>query len=103
MAEELRLSKGVVRVTKIERDASGNTAAVTIYKKKGKKRKKSTKQLRGLDKGTRRLARAQSTASDDYLGRHEKSSKKKDGWATDLPRNVARAGRKGFKKLKIGK
>ena len=101
MAETLRLSKGVIRVTRIHRDASGNTTPTTVYKKKGKKRKKSSWGLRGLDKGTRRLARAQSTASDSYLSRHKRSSKKKDGWATDFPRNVSRAGRKGAKKLKL--
>ena len=101
MAEKLRLSKGVVRVTKIERDATGNTTAVTLYKKKGKKRKKSSWGLQTLDKNTQRVARAQSTASDDYLGRHNRSSKKKDGWATDFPRNLLRSGRKGSKKLKL--
>jgi hypothetical protein len=101
MAEKLRLSKGVVRVTRIERDASGNTRAVTLYKKKGKKRKKSSWGLRTPDKGVRRLARAQNTASSSYLDRHEKSSKKKDGWAVDFPSNIARAGKKGSKKLKI--
>jgi hypothetical protein len=101
--EKLRLTKGVRRVTKIERDASGNVTPVTVYRAKKKKRKKSSWGLRTLDKGTRRLARAQSSASDSYLSRHERSSKKKDGWATDLPKNVLRAGRKGSKKLKIGK
>jgi uncharacterized protein DUF6312 len=102
MAEKLRLSKGVVRVTRIEKDASGGTTSVTIYKKKGKgkKRKKSSYGLRTLDKTTKRLASAQSTASDSYLDRHKKSSRKKDGWLTDLPRNLARAGKKGDKKLK---
>jgi hypothetical protein len=101
--EKLRLSKGVKRVTKIERDASGNVTPVTVYKaKRRKKRKKSSWGLRSLDKGTRRLAKAQSRASNSYLYRHERSSKKKDGWASDLPKNVLRAGRKGSKKLKIG-
>ncbi len=101
MAEQLRLSKGVLRVTRIEKDASGNTTAVTVYKKKGKKRKKTSYELRGVEKRTKRAARAQNTASDSYLKRHKRSNKKKDGWLTDLPRNVARAGRKGSKKLKL--
>jgi uncharacterized protein DUF6312 len=99
--EKLRLSKGVKRVIKVEKDASGNTSAVTVYKAKRKKRKKSSWGLQSLDKGTRRIARAQNSASSSYLDRHERSSKKKDGWATDLPKNIFRAGRKGGKKLKI--
>jgi hypothetical protein len=105
MAEELRLGKGVVRVTRIERDASGKTTPVTVYKaKKGrKKRKKSSWGLQTLDKNIRRSAKAQNTASDSYLKRHDRSGKKKDGWFTDLPKNVFRAGRKGSKKLKINR
>jgi hypothetical protein len=101
--EALRLGKSVVRVTKIEKDASGTTTAVTVYKVKGKKRKKSSYGLRTLDKAARRLAAAQRSAADSYSARHDRSSKKKDGWATDLPLNMARATRKGLKQLKIDK
>ena len=99
--EALRLSKGVRRVTKIDKDASGNPTPVVLYKAKTKKRKKSSYGLRTLDKAARRVAAAQGAAANSYSDRHTRSSKKKDGWITDLPLNVARAGRKGFKQLKL--
>jgi hypothetical protein len=101
--EPLRLSNSVRRVTKIEKDASGNTTSVVLYKAKTRKRKKSSYGLRTLDKIARRVATAQRAAADSYAARHDRSSKKKDGWATDLPLNVARASRKGFRQLKLDK
>ena len=49
----------------------------------------------------RRGARAQSTAVDTYLARHENSNdKKKNGWLRDLGNNVFKAIGKGRKAMK---
>lgn len=101
--EMLRVGKSVRRIIKIDKDASGNSTGIEIYKAKGKKRKKGSIGLRSVDKVFRRLANAQRSFADSYVTRHKRSNKKKDGWAIDLPRNVARASRTGAKKLRLSR
>ena len=96
-----RINKSVLKVVRLEKDANGNPAPTVLYKK-ASKRKKQTGGLRGLEKVVRRYAKAESEYADAYLEKHERSnSKKKDGWLKDLAPNLARAERKGVKKLRL--
>lgn len=77
----------------------GEDGVETLFKKKRKKRK-STRMMRPLEKITRRFLEAGDETSSQALRRHKRSSrKKKDGWAKDLMKNSLRSGRKGVKKL----
>lgn len=74
--------------------------STVIYKQKRKRR--VSRQWRPFEKRLRRLSRAQSVTAQDYLRRHERSSrKKKNGALRDLGKNMWRAQRKGRKELKI--
>jgi len=98
---DIRLSKTVRRITVLSPEVEG-WQAMTIYKKKRRKKKKGVRVLRPLEKGVRRLARADRTFSDTYLKRHKKSTRKKrDGWLRDLNYNLYHAGRRQAKALKI--
>jgi hypothetical protein len=67
-----------------------------------RKSRRGSKRLRPLEKAVRRMSRAEGTAADEYLSRHERSNrKKKNGWAKDFGKNMTRSSRKGMKKLKI--
>jgi hypothetical protein len=96
-----RINKSVLKVVRLEKDANGNAVRTVLYKKKGN-RKKMTAGLRPLERVVRRVAKAQSSFVDTYVEKHERSnSKKRDGWLVDLVPNVARAGNKGTKKLRL--
>lgn len=98
---DIRLSKTVRRITVLSPE-EGRWQAITIYKKKGKKKRKRSKMLRPLERGARRLAKGNRKIAQTYLKRHNKSTRKKrDGWLRDLGYNVYRANRKGAKTLKI--
>lgn len=99
--ENLRLGGLVRRVTVLEKDAAGDLTPIVVYKAKRKK-KKSTKGLNVMDRWVRRVADASSDFANSYADNHRKSdSKNRDGWLRDLPVNLARAGRKGTKGLKL--
>lgn len=101
--EALRLGKSVRRVTVLDRDASGAVTPMVVFEGR-KKKKKQSRAVRPLEKVVRRWTDAQSTLADNYLSRHKKSNRKKrDGWMRDLSVNVARAGRKGTKRLKMNR
>jgi hypothetical protein len=94
-----RLSKSVRKVVRLQRDANGIFVPTVIYKGETGKRKGSAA-LRPFERGLRRLVRAQSTAADSYLGKHNRSNqKRKDGWIKDFVSNAATAERKGRKTL----
>jgi hypothetical protein len=96
-----RINKSVLRVVRLERDANGNLAPTLLYKKKSKRRK-LTAGLRSLEKVVRRVAKAESSFTDTYLEKHRRSnSKRRDGWLKDLDSNLARADKKGTKKLRL--
>lgn len=64
--------------------------------------KKGTRGFRIFERATRRIMKAQRSAADSYLSRHDKSNtKRRDGWIRDLPINVARAGEKVQRALKL--
>jgi hypothetical protein len=72
---------------------------VALYKRKVSK-KKGTPGLRMLSKNVRRVIEVQRNFMDTYEAAHDRSNdKKRDGWLSDLPRNLTRAGRKATKKL----
>jgi Family of unknown function (DUF6312) len=101
--QALRLGKNVRRVTVLERDASGATSAVVVFQG-NKKKKKQSRGFSVIEKLVRRAADANATLGDAYVTRHERSNRKKrDGWIRDLNLNLARAGRKGAKRLRINR
>jgi hypothetical protein len=94
-----RLSKSIRKVVKLQRDDDGAMVPTVVYKgPRGKK--KTSSALRPIEKGIRRIARAQATMADSYLSRHNRSNQKnRDGWLKDLASNVVNAGDKGRKKF----
>jgi len=94
-----RLSKSVRKVVKLDRAEDGTLVPTVIYKESDGKKKVSSV-LRPLEKGIRRIARAQATMAGNYLGKHNRSSqKRRNGWITDFAFNLASAGNKGRKTL----
>lgn len=100
-----KLSKAVKRVVIPQQAAKGELAAgVYVLKGKKKKRKKTSKGNRFLEKLLRQSARSNRKTADEYLYRHDRSSrKKKNGWLRDLSDNISRAGNKGRKRFKLSK
>lgn len=98
---EIRLSRGVKRITILRKDAVTGKFAAAKSVRQGGRRKKRSKGLRLIEKVVRRLSNAQNAMSDVYSARHERSNRKKrDGWLKDLIPNVVKAQRKGFKSLR---
>lgn len=84
----------------VEVGTDGSATRTVLYEQRRKRR--GSKRLRPFEKALRRMAEAQSTASNSYLDRHERSNrKKKNGWAKDLTKNISKSSRKGLKKLKL--
>ena len=95
MADILISSKAIRRVVLITADGE----RLTVHKK-GKPKRKTSRRLRRLEKAQRQFIKALNNANDDYLQRHEKSSRKnKDGWLLDWVTNTARANWKLGRKL----
>jgi hypothetical protein len=98
----LRLGKKVRRVTVLEHNASNGQVTPVVLFRGGKKNRKTTRMSRPLERTIRRWADAHSEMADTYLSRHNKSTRKRrDGWVRDLNLNLTRAGRKGFKRLRV--
>ena len=96
--ERLRLSKKIRRISILSPDEG---RAVTLYKSKKKKSKRS-RELKPLEKAMRRLGKANKVYARTYLKRHKKSNgKKKDGWLRDYQYNIQRAARKHAKTMKV--
>lgn len=65
-----------------------------------KKKRKSTRMMRPLEKMTRRMLEAGNEMTGEALDRHNRSSRKrKDGWARDMLKNSMKANQKAVKKL----
>jgi hypothetical protein len=91
---------GVRRVVVFEQGADGALNKVAEYQKKSKKRKRS-RGMKTPERNTRKLHSAMRTFVDELDQRHNKSSsKKKDGWLKDGPKNTMKAQRKAFKKFR---
>ncbi|WP_414588376.1 hypothetical protein [Scytonema sp. PCC 10023] len=89
---------GLKRAVVLRSDDSYGGYADTIFgedkkrRKRRKKRKKQSKFLSPWEKTVRRAAKDQVKASETYLGRHERSNKKKkNGWIRDLNKNVSKS------------
>jgi len=84
----------IKRVTVIKRDDRGQIVSRDAYET-GRKTKKQSKTLRPMERNVRRLMEFQQDVITNYLGRHQRSNeKRRDGWLTDMPRNLIRAVRK---------
>lgn len=96
----LRLSKSVKRITLLQKDDLGDLTPVVLYESGRKKKKKGTRTLRPLERLVRSFVDADDAARGAYARRHKNSNRKsRDGWALDMPTNVLRATRDGFKKV----
>jgi hypothetical protein len=99
-----RVSKSIKRIVIPRQGAAGEMAPAPYVLKPKRKKKKTSKQNRFLDKLLRQTARSQRRSAQEYLYRHKRSSrKKKNGWLRDLTDNISRAGRKGRKSIKLSK
>ena len=85
---------------------STGSSEITVFKYRsgGKKKKKRSKKLKGLERVVNRTAKAGETFFTNYRDRHNKSTrKKKNGWLKKLDKNLYKAGNKSRKKLKLKK
>ncbi len=88
--------KSVKRIVVLQKDWSGSTRPFVVFRE----RRKGSRNLRPFEKVIRRINVAQGTAAGVYLDAHERSNRKKrNGWFKDLRKNLARANRRGMKKL----
>jgi hypothetical protein len=96
-----RFGTGVRRVTVLERDAADHLHPVTIYSRRGR-RKRQTKGLKPFERLARTAAKAGNSFSATYRRRHRRSNeKRKDGWLRDGVANLAKAGDRARKKLDV--
>lgn len=103
-SRKVRVGKGINRITVVESKPGAGREVAVAYRKRQGRRKKGLRELRPLEKMTRRLARGYAAAADEYLKLHERANrKKKDGWLRDASINVLRADRKGLRKMKLGR
>jgi hypothetical protein len=90
----LGLSKAVQRVSIVR----SNGEVVVVHS--GKKKKKQSKELKPLERMTRRFNDANLASAKSLASSHRKSnSKKKDGWLRDMPKNVSKAAEKAADEL----
>jgi hypothetical protein len=102
--EQLRMSKSVRRVIRLEKDSSGAPKPVVLYQNPKRESKAGSPGLAALDRAVRRLVKAQAAFTNSYLSRHANSNRsRKDGWIVDLPRNLMTATRTGARKLKLNR
>jgi hypothetical protein len=81
----------IKRVTMIKRDDRGRIVSHESYGEERKGRRQS-RSLRPAERGVRALMEFQGRVVNNYLARHERSNiKERDGWLTDMPKNVFRA------------
>lgn len=100
---ELKLPKGVKRITFIQAPVpSAEKPPTDLFAKSEKQKKKMSRGLRGLEKWTRRWALAMREMSQTYVEGHDRSNaKKRDGWLRDAMTNLAKADRDALRKLRI--
>jgi len=74
---------------------------VVVFRKNGKSKKKRSRGTKQVEQGVRRLVDTNGTLMNTYVKKHKRSNRKKrDGWIKDIPINVFKAQKKGFKKIK---
>ena len=99
-----RLPKSVRSIVLLRQDGNGGLAPVTLYQKPNGDKKKGTRLLRPAEKAVRRLTDAVGTYAQSYADRHVASNRKRrDGWLRDMNTNVAKATRRGAKRLKVAR
>jgi hypothetical protein len=99
---DLRFSDTVRSVIQLTRTTAGEITPEVLYERERRGGKKGSALLKPADRVLRRVVQAQEASAAKYLARHEKSNgRRRDGWLSDLPVNIARAGRAGQKALKI--
>ena len=93
----MRLGKSVRKVSLVKPDSSN---VIVLHRGKKDKKKKGSRELEPMERAVRRFTDANTAGVKSYSARHRKSNRKKrDGWARDLPLNLMRASRTGWKKL----
>jgi hypothetical protein len=94
----------VGRITLVETDETGQTRALVLREGPKKKKKKNKGWMALPEKIFRQGLDAGVEFASSLRDSHEKSNdKKKDGWLSDLGRNVFKAANKGRKKVKMGR
>jgi len=74
---------------------------VVVFRKNGKSKNKRSRGTKQVEQGVRRLVDTNGTLMNTYVKKHKRSNRKKrDGWIKDIPINVFKAQKKGFKKIK---
>jgi hypothetical protein len=87
---------GVKSVVKVQREADGSVTRTVVAEPDKRRRRRVSRPLRRLDKGVRKLTKAENVASSEYLRRHDRSNRKrKNGALKDLGKNVRRSVREG--------
>ena len=101
-SKPVELPKGVKRITFIEPFQVTPTAEPMDVIEQHRRKKKTSRGLRAIEKLTRRYAVAMREFSGTYLARHDRSNRKKrDGWLRDYLFNLARANKQALNKLRI--
>ena len=91
------MARFLQRITAVSLD--GNQSS-TVYKKKKKKKRKVSKWLKPAEKMQRRRTNAIKAFGKELSYRHKRSNRKRrNGFMRDGGLNMARASRKGMKKL----
>ena len=100
MNDNLKLDPAVRSITILKKDAeSGDFKPVAVYRNRRKKR--TSKSLRPIDKFFRRLGKAEARAASTYNMRHDRSAKKKkNGAVRDLFKNLSKAQKQAWKTLR---
>lgn len=91
-----------VRVVAVYRvSSSGEVEQVAGAERRGKKKRKSSRGMRGPERIQRRVLEALDTFASESLDRHNRSSRRKrDGWIRRMPQDRWKASRKALKKLR---
>ncbi len=102
-----KLPKSVKSITILKPKEDGSLVGGTdrvVVKQKSSRKRQSKGIVRVWERLVRRAAKANNVYSNNYLERHNRSSRKRrDGWLRDLNTNVMRAQRKGAKEIKLSK
>ena len=87
---------GVKSVVKVQREADGSVTRTVVAEPDKRRRRRVSRPLHRLDKGLRKITKAENVASSEYLRRHDRSNRKrKNGALKDLRKNVRRSVREG--------
>jgi hypothetical protein len=87
---------GVCSVVKVQRESDGSVTRTVIAEDDKRRRRRVSRPLRRIDRGLRKLTKAENVASSEYLRRHDRSNRrKKNGALKDLGKNMRKAIREG--------